>query len=181
MHDSRYNLERENFMKSNTIADYKIRPMQLADNQAVAALVRVNLENNGLDIAGTAYFDSTLDNLYEFYSMKEGRGYYVLADDSDSVVGGIGFAEFEPFESCAELQKLYLADSAKGSGLGYRLVAFVEERMQEAGYKASYLETHHNLQTAIHIYEKMGYSKIERPKEVAHGTMDHFYYKKLSD
>lgn len=37
-------------MKSNTIADYKIRPMQLADNQAVAALVRVNLENNGLDI-----------------------------------------------------------------------------------------------------------------------------------
>lgn len=58
-------------MKSNTIADYKIRPMQLADNQAVAALVRVNLENNGLDIAGTAYFDSTLDNLYEFYSLKD--------------------------------------------------------------------------------------------------------------
>ena len=72
-------------MNNNTIADYKIRPMQLADNQVVAALVRVNLE------------------------------------------------------------------------------------------------THHNLQTAIHIYEKMGYSKIERPKEVAHGTMDHFYYKKLSD
>ena len=168
-------------MNNNINTDYKIREMHIKDNQAVAELVRVNLENNGLNIPGTAYFDSSLDNLYEFYSLKEGRGYYVLVDANDSVVGGIGFAEFEPFESCAELQKLYLADSAKGAGLGYKLVAFVEERMKEAGYKSSYLETHHNLQTAIHIYEKMGYSKIERPKEVAHGTMDHFYYKKLSD
>jgi len=168
-------------MNNNIIADYKIRPMRITDNQAVADLVRVNLANNGLDIPGTAYFDAMLDNLYEFYSQKEGRGYYVLVDASDCVVGSIGFAEFEPFESCAELQKLYLADSAKGAGIGYKLVAFVEKKMQEAGYKASYLETHHNLQTAIHIYEKMGYSKIERPKEVAHMTMDHFYYKKLSD
>jgi len=168
-------------MNNNINTDYKIREMHIKDNQAVAELVRVNLENNGLNIPGTAYFDLSLDNLYEFYSQKNSRGYYVLVDANDSVVGGIGFAEFDLFESCAELQKLYLADSAKGSGLGYKLVAYVEERMKEAGYKASYLETHHNLQTAIHIYEKMGYSKIERPKEVAHGTMDHFYYKKLSD
>ncbi len=168
-------------MNNNISTDYKIREMRVADNQAVASLVRVNLENHGLDIPGTAYFDASLDNLYEFYSLKHRRGYYVLVDESDHVVGGIGFAEFEPFDNCAELQKLYLADSAKGSGLGYRLVAFVEEKMAEAGYTSSYLETHHNLQTAIHIYEKMGYSKIERPKEVAHGTMDHFYYKKLSN
>ena len=51
--------------------------------------------------------------------------------------------------------------------------------MIEAGYKASYLETHHNLEAAIHIYEKMGYSKIERPNNVMHGAMDHFYYKIL--
>lgn len=45
----------------------------------------------------------------------------------------------------AELQKLYLSDGAKGSGLGYELIDFVEEKMREAGYKVSYLETHDNL------------------------------------
>ena len=79
----------------------------------------------------------------------------------------------------AELQKLYLSDGAKGSGLGYELIEFVEEKMREAGYKVSYLETHDNLQAAIHIYEKKGYVEIERPKEVVHSTMNRFFRKEL--
>ncbi|SCZ77996.1 putative acetyltransferase [Pseudobutyrivibrio xylanivorans] len=43
--------------------------------------------------------------------------------------------------------------------------------MREAGYKVSYLETHDNLQAAIHIYEKKGYVEIERPREVVHSSM----------
>ena len=82
-------------------------------------------------------------------------------------------------EDTAELQKLYLKDSAKGVGLGYEMIDFIEERMREAGYKASYLETHDNLQAAIHIYEKMGYKEIERPKEVGHSTMNRFFRKEL--
>ena len=77
------------------------------------------------------------------------------------------------------LQKLYLNDSAKGSGLGYELIDLIEEKMREAGYKTSYLETHDNLQAAIHIYEKKGYQEIERPKEVVHSTMNRFFKKKL--
>ena len=74
---------------------------------------------------------------------------------------------------------MYLNDSVKGNGLGYFLISFIEERMKEAGMKTSYLETHSNLQAAIHIYEKMGYIRIRRPDEVGHSTMDHFYYKEL--
>lgn len=160
--------------------EYKIRKMIPEDNSSVVALIRYNLKNHGLDIPGTVYFDAGLDNLYAFYSNSKKRDYYVLTDATNHVVGGIGFAEFTPFQDCAELQKLYLADSAKGFGWGYRLISFIEDKMVEAGYKASYLETHSNLQTAIYVYEKSGYSKIERPKEVAHGAMDNFYYKKLS-
>lgn len=159
--------------------EYRIREMISSDNLSVAAIIRSNLEKNGLDVPGTAYFDKALDNLYEFYSGGEKQGYYVITDSDDLVVGGIGFAEFPHFKNCAELQKLYLADSAKGKGLGYKLISFVENEMKKAGYKASYLETHSNLQAAIHIYEKSGYLKIERPKEVGHGAMDNFYYKKL--
>ncbi len=161
--------------------DYKIREMTPKDNSAIASLIRYNLKKHGLDIPGTVYFDTGLDSLCDFYSNSEKRGYYVLTDANECVVGGIGFAEFAPIKDCAELQKLYLADSAKGFGLGYRLISFIEDKMIKAGYKASYLETHSNLQAAIHIYEKSGYSKIERPKEVMHGAMDNFYYKKLSE
>ena len=67
----------------------------------------------------------------------------------------------------------------KGRGFGYALVNYIEERMREAGFSASYLETHHNLQAAIHLYEKCGYVQIEKPAAVVHGAMDHFYYKEL--
>lgn len=159
---------------------YKIREMIPEDNSAVAELIRSNLEKYGLDIPGTAYFDDSLDNLYDFYSNSEKRGYYVVTDNLGIVLGGIGFGEFTPFRDCAELQKLYLADSAKGFGLGYTLINYVEVEMKKAGFKASYLEIHSNLKAAMHIYEKSGYLKIEPPKEVGHSAMDSFYFKKLS-
>ncbi len=158
----------------------KYRNITDADNAAVAALVRDNLKAHGLDIPGTAYYDEGLDRLSDCYK-GAGRGYYVVEDDGGQVIGGIGFAPFEPMEDTAELQKLYLADSAKGEGLGYKLIAFIEEKMREAGYKASYLETHDNLKAAIHIYEKAGYSEIERPKEVGHSTMNRFFMKNIEE
>ena len=152
--------------------------MKETDNAAVAALVRDNLKKYKLDIPGTVYFDEGLDRLSEYYGTDE-RRYFVLEDDHGQVIGGIGFARFESMEDTAELQKLYLKESAKGLGLGYELVDFIEDRMREAGYKVSYLETHDNLQAAIHIYEKMGYNEIERPKEVVHSTMNRFFRKEL--
>lgn len=157
---------------------HKYREMTEADNEAVAALVRDNLKQFGLDIPGTVYFDDGLDRLSDFYGNHE-RKYFVVEDEDGKVIGGIGFARFGPMKDTAELQKLYLADSAKGSGLGYKLIELIEDKMREAGYKQSYLETHNNLQAAIHIYEKSGYKEIERPKEVGHSTMNRFFLKAL--
>ena len=94
-------------------------------------------------------------------------------------VGGVGLAKLAFMENCAELQKLYLADSVKGQGLGYRLLAFAEEQARAMGYQRIYLETHTNLQAAMHLYEKCGYQLIPRPEAVVHSTMDRFYLKKL--
>lgn len=158
---------------------FYLRKMLPRDNATMALLVRGNLKAHGLDIPGTVYFDPCVDDLCAAYSEHEKQGYYVLVDADDTVLGGIGFEETAVFPCCAELQKLYLADAVKGQGLGYVLVDFIEERMREAGFAASYLETHHNLQAAIHIYEKSGYEQIERPAAVVHGAMDRFYYKSL--
>jgi len=166
-------------MKEYTYNGYKIRKITPADNAAIATLVKYNLKEHGLDIPGTAYFDPCLVDLYSFYTGRDGCGYYVVTDETGKVLGGIGFDRVDFIPDGVELQKLYLDDSVKGKGLGRFLVNFIEDRMREAGLKRSYLETHSNLQAAIHMYEKLGYVRIERPTEVAHGTMDHFYIKEL--
>lgn len=150
------------------------------DNTAMAELIRYNLKANGLDIPGTVYFDEIIWHLTDFYDEKpEQRAYFVLVDDNDKVIGGIGLAEFPDIEDCAELQKLYLADEAKGHGLGYFLIDLIEKKAEKMGYRKMYLETHTNLQTAIHVYEKAGYLEIPRPEFVMHNTMNKFYIKEL--
>ena len=155
-----------------------MREMTAADDRAVAALVRKNLKKLGLDIPGTVYFDKELDHLSEYYG-KSDRRYFVLVSDHGEVIGGIGFAAFTALENTAELQKLYLDDSAKGSGLGYKMIAFIENEMRKAGFTVAYLETHDNLQAAIHIYQKCGYTEIDRPGSVIHSTMNRFFMKRL--
>ena len=156
----------------------ELREMTAADDGAVASLVRNSLKQHGLDIPGTVYFDKELDHLSRFYG-HSGRKYFVLENASGKVVGGIGFAEFAGMKETAELQKLYLDDSARGAGLGYKMIAFIENEMRKAGFKVSYLETHDDLQAAIHIYEKSGYTETERPEAVVHSTMNRFFIKKL--
>ncbi len=151
-----------------------------ADDAALAALVRSNLEKHHLDIPGTAYFDPHLDHLSLFYLEDPGsRRYDVLVDAEGHVIGGIGLAAFPPIENCAELQKLYLAEGAKGNGLGYDMVRHIEDAARAMGYRSLYLETHTNLEAAIHIYEKSGYKRIDKPEGVVHSTMNRFYLKKL--
>ena len=172
-------LTTNDYEKSMRVIMLKFREMTEADNVAVATLVRENLKQFNLDIPGTVYFDAGLDHLSDYYGNNE-RKYYVIEGDYGEAIGGVGFARFEPMKDTAELQKLYLTDAAKGSGLGYELIDFIEGRMREAGYKFSYLETHDNLRAAIHIYEKMGYKEIERPREVVHSTMNRFFMKELA-
>ena len=156
----------------------KINELTPGYDLALADLIRFNLKKHHLDIPGTVYFDGNLNHLSAFYLADPAkRYYYVVTDDSDKLIGGIGLAEF--FEDCCELQKLYLADGVKGAGLSYKLISLIEDKAKELGYKRMYLETHDNLAAAIHVYEKCGYKEIEKPAGVVHATMNRFFIKEL--
>ena len=158
----------------------KYRKIKAADDTAVAGIIRANLEKLHLDIPGTAYFDPQLDHMSAYYNAApETRAYFVALGETGRVIGGVGIAEFEGIPDCAEIQKLYLDDSAKGKGCGRELMKLVEDEARKAGYKRLYLETHSNLTVAMKLYEKLGFRQIERPETVLHGTMDHFYLKEL--
>ena len=155
------------------------RKIKKEDDAPLAEMIRVNLRSKKLDIPGTAYFDEGLDHLSEFYLKDPKSRYYLIAEEDGEVVGGVGLAELSFIEGCAELQKLYLLDKAKGKGIGYKLISSIEEKAKELGYKKMYLETHTNLGAAIHEYEKCGYKEINKPDEVVHSTMNKFYLKEF--
>ena len=152
--------------------EYSFRKIRETDNKALCELIKRSLENANLAIPGTVYFDEIINHLSDAYGTGNAE-YYVLTDGVNDVIGGIGFAEFP------DIQKLYLDDSVKGQGLGYKMVAYIEERMKDAGFTHSYLETHDNLAAAIHIYIKSGYREIPKPDFVVHSSMTRFFLKDL--
>lgn len=156
------------------------RKIEAADDKRIAEIIRANLEKLHLNIPGTAYFDPELDHLSAYYNSDPSRrAYFVALDDDGQVIGGVGIAEFDGIEKCAELQKLYLDDSVKGKGYGKELMRIAEDQARAAGYENLYLETHTNLSVALKLYEKMGFHQIEKPCSTQHGTMNCFYLKKL--
>ncbi|MFD1485418.1 GNAT family N-acetyltransferase [Lacticaseibacillus baoqingensis] len=155
-----------------------IRPITSQDDAAVAALVRSCLQAAKLDQPGTAYFDPQLDHLSEFYAANPGRAYFVLVDAANQVIGGCGIGEYQG--PVAELQKLYIAPSARGQGASHQLMQTCEDFAKQAGYTQVYLETHHNLGVAITLYAHSGYRQLPKPLHAGpHTTMDYFFIKDL--
>ena len=156
------------------------RKIEPADDAEIAKIIRLNLEKFHLNLPGTAYFDPELDHLSDYYSSKpDKRNYFIALDEKGQVIGGVGIAEFDGIDNCAELQKLYLSDLAKGKGYGKDLMMIAEDWARFAGYKNLYLETHTNLSVALKLYEKMGFQRVEKPCSTQHSTMNRFYLKKL--
>lgn len=161
-----------------------IRPIRESDDSALASIIRSNLAAFGLAIPGTAAFDPETDHLSVFYGASARRAYFVVENDDDGqVLGGAGIAEMDGDDSTAELQKLYLDDVAKGHGLGYGLIARVTTFALAVGYRRLYLETHHALEAANHIYRRSGFIRMDGPLpgSVHGGAMDRFYIKPLHD
>jgi len=170
----------KNRQSSTYLELINVRPITDADDSLIAEIIRTNLKNFHLDIPGTVYFDPEVDHLSRYYrSLPDKRGYFIATDEKGQVIGGVGVAEFDGFENCAELQKLYLTDTAKGKGIGRYLLQIAEDFAGKAGYKRLYLETHTNLETAIRLYKRNGFRQIDKPEAVVHSTMNQFYIKEL--
>ena len=158
------------------------RKIEPSDDARIAEIIRANLEKAHLNIPGTAYFDPELNHLSIYYNSNPSkRVYFIALGEQDDVIGGVGIDEFDGIEDCAELQKLYLDDSAKGKGWGKELMKLAINWAVSSGYKNIYLETHTNLSVALKLYEKMGFRQIEKPCSTTHNTMNRFYLKMLSD
>jgi DNA-binding MarR family transcriptional regulator/GNAT superfamily N-acetyltransferase len=70
--------------------------------------------------------------------------------------GGLKFRGDEP----AYIKRMWVASSARGLGLGKRLLAELEGRAAERGHSATRLETNRVLSEAISMYRAAGYREV---------------------
>lgn len=156
-----------------------IREIQAKDNAKIEKIIKESLESFQLDIPGTAYFDPQLANLTEFYQKENKAKYWVLVNEDDEVLGGVGIAPFNEKEGICELQKLYIAPVAQGLGLSKKLMETALNFAKEH-YTHCYLETSTKLKVANLLYQKLGFELLEKPLEGSdHSAMDAWYIKKL--
>ncbi|MDD9138922.1 GNAT family N-acetyltransferase [Fructobacillus sp. CRL 2054] len=154
----------------------EIRKITANDDAALKTIIQSSLKAYGLDIPGTAYFDPELGKMSRFYDAKEYRDYFVALSGEGEVYGGSGFAEYDLDNKVVELQKVYLSEASRGQGLSYQLIELAMNGARDAGYKKLYIETHHKLESAIHVYEKLGFRPINGPLKAAqHNACDRFF------
>jgi putative acetyltransferase len=146
-----------------------IRPIQPADNAAVAAIIRSSLAEFGVDKPGTVFYDPTTDNLHQLFQEK--NSIYYVAELDGKPVGGAGiFPSAGLPADTAELVKMYLKKEVRGLGLGKLLVGRCLSFAEISGYKKVYIETMPELKKALGLYEKFGFTYLNGPM----GNTGHF-------
>lgn len=141
---------------------YKIRKIQPKDNQQVAEVVRKVLIEMGVPKVGTAYEDTSLDDMYSTYN-HPGMSYFVVEENGE-LIGGCGIAPLLGADpDICELQKMYFIPEARGRGIGAEMMKTCLDYAKTYGYKQCYLETLPYMEHARKLYARTGFQSLDRP------------------
>jgi len=143
--------------------DINITPIAPEHNKSLATIIRAALEEFGANKPGTVYFDDSTDHLYELFT-SEPQSFYFVALEGDTVLGGAGIFPTEGLgDTTCELVKMYLTPTARGTGLGKKLIDTCLAKAKTMGYTQVYLETMPELKKAVSVYEKFGFTYLTVP------------------
>ena len=123
--------------------------------------------------------DAEVASMSEHY-LDANRSLYLVAEVDGKIVGGGGIAEFVGRPQTSELRKLFLLPGARGLGIGEAISLQCLEYAEKRGYSECYLETIGNMESAIALYQKLGFHLLEEPLPgSAHGGCDIWMLKRL--
>lgn len=156
-----------------------IRTIRTEDNHDIEAIIRQCLIDYGGNRAGLAWEDESLSHLSDYYN-HEGRAYWVAFDANGKMLGGCGIAPFgAPEDQVCELQKMYLIQEARGTGIANELLQIALQFAQQH-YHVCYLETLQTMQAANHFYKKHGFQLLKSPLAGSeHFACDAWYIRDL--
>lgn len=170
--------------------DRLVSAMADVERLFIASMVKIAVRDPRLPDARTclrAYFDELARRFDAGYDPGRGvsatdeemtlpAGLFLVATLHDEPVGcgALKFHEREP----AEIKRMWVAPSARGLGLGRRLLADLEARAAASHVTVVRLETNRNLTEAISMYRSAGYREVDpfNDEPYAH----HWFEKELS-
>ncbi|WP_405382439.1 GNAT family N-acetyltransferase [Maribacter sp. LLG6340-A2] len=156
-----------------------IREIKKEDNAKVAKVVRQVLIDLGVPKVGTAYEDPSLDQMYQHYDRPKAT--YFVVEEKGAILGCAGIAQLDNYEgNVCELQKMYFLESARGKGIGHKMISVCLERAKAYGFESCYLETMPYMEAAQKLYKKMGFKYIDaRMGDTGHYSCPVFMLKNL--
>lgn len=158
----------------------RLRPIAPADDPAIAAIIREVMPEFGASGAGFAIHDPEVDWMSRAYQSPRSC-YLVVVDEDERVLGGGGVAPLAGGDgSVCELRKMYFKKEARGRGAGRALLARLLDEAKARGFARCYLETLTGMDAAQHLYEGLGFVRIDGPKGcTGHFSCDRFYERRL--
>src|SRR6266851_6324529 len=103
-------------------------------------------------------FDPALSSPAELHELRPPAGLFLVATLRGEPVGcgGLKFHGDQP----TELKRMWVAESARGLGIGRRLLSELEKRAADHGAYVVRLETNKSLVEAISLYRSAGYVEV---------------------
>ncbi|KJY83310.1 acetyltransferase [Vibrio galatheae] len=156
-----------------------IEPIRPDHNKDICAIIKSVGEEFGAIGEGFGPSDPEVLAMSQYYT-REKNSIYLVASIDGSIVGGCGIAPFAHSAQTCELKKLFLLPQSRGLGLGKALTLRCLEFAKEQGFQQCYLDTLSSMQSAITLYEKLGFHHLERPLDgTEHSGCDVWMLKSL--
>lgn len=158
---------------------FLIRPIEPADDAAMAAIIRTVMPAFGADGPGFAIHDAEVDTISAAYAQPR-RSYFVV-EIAGQVAGGAGIAPLDGGETdTCELRKMYFLPGARGIGAGTAMMARCLDAARAAGFRQCYLETLTGMDAAQGLYRRSGFLRIDHAMgATGHGGCDRWYLREL--
>jgi putative acetyltransferase len=164
----------------------RIRPIEVRDDAAIAAIIRTVMPEFGACGSGFAISDPEVDWMHRAYAEPRSAYFVVERDHGDGrwvVEGGGGVAPLAGGdEGTCELRKMYFLPSLRGLGAGAALMSRCLDAARGFGFARCYLETLTGMDAAMRLYERSGFRRIDHAMgATGHGGCNTFYLRELGE
>ena len=156
-----------------------VRPARDEDGDLVGQLIQLcwsEYEGCVFDRYGEMAW---LDTISSDYEEKGGIAWCALSDDI--VIGSVAVAPAGEVGGAWEVTKMYIHPNLRRAGLGSSLMSLAEEHAADRGAKRIVLWTDTRFEAAHSFYERLGYFKDGRTRELEDlsKSIEYFYSKTL--
>jgi len=147
----------------------KIRQIKESDNPHLSKMIKKVFEEHDAPKNGTVYSDPTTDHLYESFQVE--KSVLWVAENNNKILGCCGIYPTTGLpEQCVELVKFYLPKESRGKGIGKILMEKSIDWAEKFGYSEVYIESLPQFSTAVNMYQKQGFIKLNNPLGISGHT-----------